>query len=405
MNEMPSDFNTGLIVDSKGRPRPLIANAIALLRSASEWRGVLAYDSFTRRTMALAAPPWEARSNYRYEARPWASRDDVFSAEWLQHQGVALSVQTVAEAVEAVAQDNTYHPVQDYLDGLAWDNYERLNEWVPTYLGTPNTEYARAVGERMLIGAVARIYEPGVKLDTMVVLEGRQGAGKSSAIKVLSQPWFSDELADLGSKDAAMQLRGTWMVELGELDAMSRSEAEAIKAFLSRSTDRYRPPYGRRVEEVPRSCVLVGSTNSSTYLKDETGARRFWPLATRRIDLDALARDRDQLWAEARRKYRRGKAWWLDSRELNAEAADEQAGRYQQDPWAERIAKYTAPLNSVSVAEVLAHAIEKPTGQWTQADCNRVSRVLRSLDWCRRQVRTGDNREWRYLRPGSEVEP
>ena len=155
----------------------------------------------------------------------------------------------------------------------------RLEEWVITYLGAEDTPLNRAVGSRWMISGVARILQPGAKVDHMLILEGPQGAKKSSALKTLAgAEWFTDELAEIGSKDAAQQMRGIWVIEIAELDAISRAEVSRIKAFLSRTTDRYRPPYERYVVEMPRQCVFAGSVNPDTYLRDETGNRRFWPV-------------------------------------------------------------------------------------------------------------------------------
>lgn len=155
---------------------------------------------------------------------------------------------------------------------------------------------------------MARIYRPGTKVDNCLILDGGQGTLKSTALRTLAEPWFTDELGDLGSKDAALQLRGAWIIELSELDAMQRMEASRIKAFISRSNDRYRPPYGRHVVDMPRECILAGTVNHQTYLRDETGGRLFWPVRTGRIDIADLKRDRDQLWAGARARYQTGDA-------------------------------------------------------------------------------------------------
>jgi predicted P-loop ATPase len=180
------------------------------------------------------------------------------------------------------------------------DGKQRLDHWLTKYIGAEETPYTHSIGRSALIGAVARIRNPGCKVDTVPIIEGKQGLGKSSAARILFDPWFSDELADLGGKDAAMQTQGAWLIEISELDAMSRSEVSRIKAFVSRATDRFRPPYGARVIESPRSCVFWGTTNSDTYLKDETGGRRFWPIKAGRIDVNGLAAARDQLWARSR---------------------------------------------------------------------------------------------------------
>ncbi|MCL4853333.1 MAG: hypothetical protein KJZ78_18405, partial [Bryobacteraceae bacterium] len=252
--------------------------------------------------------------------------------------------------------------------------------------------------------AVARVFEPGCKADCCLILEGEQGIRKSTALRVLAQPWFTDEIADLGSKDAALQTRGVWVIEIAELDSMSRSDVGKIKAFMSRMTDRFRPPYGKRPIDSPRQCVFAGSVNHGTYLRDETGGRRFWPVECKApvIDVDSLAEVRDQLWAEATALYFDGKSWWLDSVDLNREAAEEQADRYEGDPWDELIMAWAEGRESVSISEVLTNCLEKKKDQWTQMDKNRVSRSLRARGWVRYNSGPRRAREWRYRRPAED---
>lgn len=400
VGDAPGNRAASLMLAPNGQPRPLLANVLTLLRSSCEWRGVLGYDEFAMQTMLMASPPWEPRRNH-FVSRAWTERDDVFATDRFQHNGVGISVDVAQTAIEAVAQDNTFHPVRDYLDGLEWDGCARLRSWLSDYLGAKQTTFAEAVGTRFLISAVARIKQPGCKSDTMLVLEGKQGVGKSKVVKALGAPWFSDELADFGSKDASMQMRSIWLMEVPELDAMSRAEVTKVKAFLSRSTDRFRPPYGRRVIEAPRQCVLIGTTNAETYLKDETGGRRFWPIVVGNIDLGGLAAIRDQLWAEATALYRDGGVWWLDDPNLLSEAERIQSERLVEDPWAAKIAmviKYGS--TDVSIAEILSNTLHLEMSRWTQADQNRVASILTSLGFTRYQKRSRDTdrREWRYVR-------
>jgi predicted P-loop ATPase len=280
-----------------GAPHATLANACHALRSAPDLQLMLAYDVFAMKTMMVSPPPWEFEPQH-FAQRAWMPHDDLLATEHLQRMGIPIKPQTATQAVKLVARERSFHPVLNYLDSLEWDNKCRLDGWLSKYLGAIETPYTQSIGRSALIGAVARIRNPGCKVDTVPIIEGRQGLGKSSAARVLFDPWFSDELADLGGKDAAMQTQGMWLIEISELDAMSRSEVSRIKAFISRSTDRFRPPYGSRVIESPRSCVFWGTTNSDAYLKDETGGRRFWPIKAGRINIDALAAARDQLWAE-----------------------------------------------------------------------------------------------------------
>jgi predicted P-loop ATPase len=258
------------------------------------------------------------------------------------------------------------------------------------------------VSRCFLISAIARIFQPGCKAANLPILEGKQGVGKSTAAETLFEPWFSDELADLGSKDAAMQTAGVWCIEVAELNAMTRGEISKIKAFISRKTDRFRPPYGRRVAEFSRQAVFLGTTNSVGYLKDETGARRNWPIECGKLDIAGLRDVRDQLWAEANQLYHAGAAWWIVNSNVLKLAEEEQAGRYIGDPWDHDVAKYlnhlsaTGGSNSVTVHQILEQAVGMPIERRGQTEQNRVARILRSMGWERYQERSADGRTWRY---------
>ena len=396
----------------QGEPKPILANAMTALCAAPEWRGVLAFNEFSLRTVALKPAPWDGAAT----AFQWTDHEDRLAADWLQHAGILVSADVAGQAVQTVARERPFHPVREYLDFLKWDGRKRIDTWLSAYLGAEANDYTVAVGARWLISAVARIYKPGEKVDCCLILEGPQGLKKSMALGTMAHPWFTDEIADLGSKDSAMQTRGVWIIEIAELDSMTRSEVGRIKAFMSRSTDRFRPPYGKRLIESPRQCVFAGSVNHSTYLRDETGGRRFWPVSCARILIDDLARDRDQLWAETVVRFRTGSNWWLDSAELNRAAEREQADRYEGDPWDELIANwlkrhsarddsaghpvsaFTTPQDSVTISDVLSNCVGKPHDQWSQSDKCRVARSLRALGWERYKARSGTEREWRYRR-------
>src|SRR5262249_5849013 len=216
---------------------------------------------------------------------------------------------------------------------LTWDGIKRIDNFAEKYLGAEATEYHRNVSRCMFIAAVARIMRPGCKHDHMPILEAPQGKFKSTAIELLFSPWFTDELAEFGSKDASMQVRAAWGIEVAELAAMTRGEIERVKAFITRKVDRFRPSYGRRVIEVPRQSVFIGSTNIDPDRKDETGGRRFWPIQCGTIDPEAIKRDRDQLWAEAVALLDAGAVWWLSGVTAVTQAREQQANRYQDDPW------------------------------------------------------------------------
>lgn len=304
------------IADDRGRLTPNLANILVALRSAPELRDVFAFDemqqaAILRRELPIA--PGGAAGECLYP-RPVRDTDVSQLQEFLQHLGLPkIGRDQVHQAVDQRAGELRFHPVREYLNGLSWDGQPRLDSWLTTYLGAADTAYTRAIGSSSVIAMVARIHGPGCKVDHMLVLEDEQRIGKSRAIHTLAGDWFSDSLPDIRDKDAAQHLRGKWLVEIAELSAIGKADAEALKAFVSRTDEKYRPPYGRKEVVEPRQCVFVGTTNRAIYLKDETGARRFWPVHVTRIDIEALARDRDQLFAEAVVRFREGAQWWPDA--------------------------------------------------------------------------------------------
>ena len=419
----PAWFNR-LRQDLAGTPERNEANVIIALSSDVVFAGVLAFDEFAQEIVVRQPLPWDGPT--QTFPRPWEDADDVRTAEWLQLRGVNVAPLVVGRAVGAVAREHRVHPVRDWLDHLRWDGIPRIQTWTSAYLGAEPTPFHHTIGALWMISAVARIFRPGVKADHMLILEGPQGARKSTALKVLAgEAWFTDELPELGSKDAALHMQGIWIVEIAELDAIGRAEVSRIKAFLTRTTDRFRPPYGRYTVEVPRQCVFAGTVNPDTYLRDETGNRRFWPLRCGTIDIAALARDRDQLWAEAVHRFREGAIWWIDDAAILAEATAAQEARYQADAWDARIDRWLThdlrsvnrghagyenwqdeeferaePIRDVSVGEILEGALGIEPARWARAEQMRVSAYLKANGWERYRKRDEGgrhaNREWRY---------
>jgi predicted P-loop ATPase len=386
------DWTHGLQLNKHGDPLGNLRNVLHVLRNAPEWHGVVAYDEFAGQTITREPPPWSDQT-----VAHWADYHDNRACEWFQEQGIPVSVGVVARGIQTVAGDNLVHPVREYPNALNSDGTPRLDSWLTRYFGAEDSPYVRAVGSRFLISAVARLFQPGCQADHMLILEGPQGVLKSSAVRVLCHPWFSDRLSRLGSKDAAMEVAGVWLIEISELDTLTKSTNSAIKSFVTRRCDRFRPPYGKHVEERHR-CVFAGTINpSSGYLKDPTGARRFWPVACGIIDLDSLRRDRDQLWAEAVARFRAAAPWHLETPELEAMATAEQEARYQFDPWMEPVIAWLVGRNDVSVTEILLGAIGIPQESWSQTAQNRVADILMKIGFRRyRPGKSGHARTPRY---------
>jgi predicted P-loop ATPase len=287
------------------------------------------------------------------------------------------------EAVEmgamTAALARKIHPIRDYLDSLTWDGTPRLDTMLIRHAGASNSAWVRAVTAKTLIAAVARAHEPGAKVDTVLVLEGEQGRMKSSMLSALAgEQYFSDNLGDVSHKDAQIHLNGKWIIEIAELDAIRKADNSRTKSFISRQVDQYRPPYGRRDVYVPRSCIFIGTTNSSEYLTDASGGRRFWPVEIpKRIELNAIRAERDQLWAEADARYRGGEAWHLDD-ELERDAAIEQERRYRPHPWEDVLREKLTGKHQTTFAECL-DLLGIEVSKQTHVHSNEIAKTLKRI--------------------------
>jgi predicted P-loop ATPase len=256
------------------------------------------------------------------------------------------------------AQRNDFDPLEAYLTGLRWDGVARLDGFLSRYLGAEDTALNAEFGTRSLIGAVRRALQPGTKHDTMLVLEGPQGARKSSAVAALCphSHWFTDGLKlDDAAREVIEQSAGKWIVEVAELGGMKKADVDNLKAMLSRPTDSARLAYGRQKQDRPRRFIMFGTVNhgANGYLKDGTGNRRFWICPVGAIDVDAIKRDRDQLWAEAVHRHRAGEQNWLsDSVAVDAETVADQ--RREDVPWADALRELLDGYNETTASNALA---------------------------------------------------
>jgi predicted P-loop ATPase len=380
------------IKSENGKPIPNLANALLALRSGSDFNGMFSYDEML--CVALLSRPLEEAADFK--RRPVTDVDVGLVQEWLQKLSLTkLNKDTAHQAVDIVAHENAFHPVRDYLKAIVWDGTSRLVSWLTAYLGAEHNAYTEKIGTMFLISMVARILDPGCKADYMLVIEGPQGELKSTACKILGGDWFSDNLPDVTSgKDVSQHLRGKWLIEVSEMHAMSRAEAALLKSFISRTHERYRPSYGRKEVIEPRQCVFVGTTNRDTYLRDETGGRRFWPLKAGTIKPEALSADRDQLFAEAVRLYRDGVPWWPDRVFEKEHIMHEQAARYEADAWEEPIAAYLEGKAKVLVSQIAKEALFIETARLGTHDQNRIRAVLQLLGWHRLPKDGKGNRWW-----------
>lgn len=309
--------------DDNGRVKPTLDNMLKILVHDQALSGRIAFDRFASRYVAKGALPW----NMQPGTRLWTDADDAGLRWYLENKYEVTGRDKVQDAMIMNAEQNGFNEVLDYLDSLTWDGVPRLDTLFTDYLGAEDNVYTRAVARKSFTAAVARAFEPGCKYDTMPILIGRQGAGKSTLIRTMGKKWYADGLSTFEGKEAAENIQGKWIIEAGEMAGYTRAEENASKQFLSRQVDVFRQAYGRRTQEYPRRCVFFGSSNQYEFLKDITGNRRFWP-----IDIEAqkptknvyvnLPGEVDQIWAEAVVRYKNGESLIIEDNEAALKIAE-----------------------------------------------------------------------------------
>ncbi|MEH6564627.1 MAG: VapE domain-containing protein [Halopseudomonas sp.] len=384
-----------------GALHPHAYNVQLILGNDERWQGVIAFNEFSSKILKRRTPPYGGAPG------EWSDLDDARVVMWLAEQyNLRVRATAVVEAVAVVAANNAWHPVREYLESLEWDRKGRLDFWLTTAMGVEHTVYSQKVAARWLISAVARVMNPGCKADSVLILEGGQGEGKSTALSVLGGAWFMDSPFSLGDKDAYQAIRGKWIIELGELDSFNKAESTKAKQFFSAYIDTYRESYGRRTVDVPRQCVFAGTTNQDEYLKDTTGNRRYWPVLCTSVDIPALKEMREQLWAEAVCRYKAGERWWVE-RDEAGDFAEQQDARYMVDAWEHPIREWLedpSRLEIVKGDEIFADALKLDLGHWGKPEQMRVGHIMHRLGWRRKRLPAAGRsgiRPWGYVKPAS----
>lgn len=359
VNDLALDARTGV-------PRSSIANIITILRGDSAYSGAyFRYDEFAQRLYYgsdLAADHIDTTINEDIERR----------------YNLVSRTQLIQESIVSLARLNTFHPVRDWLNGLEWDGQARLQDVFTKGFGAVGTvPYVQDAAVKFLVGAVARVIKPGCKLDEMVVLVGKQGARKSTGLRVLANGWFADSNLPVGDKDSYLLLIGKWLYEVAELDSFKKAENTRIKAFLSSQVDYFRPPFGRHTVECPRQTVIVGSTNERQFLNDPTGSRRFVPIRVTKVDVPWLEENVAQIWAEAVVHYKAGTKYWYDG-ESAERLAQESIPFQQEDVWTQPVYEYVVrrKTSTVAVNDVLTAGLGMDFTRISRFDKSRVIHIL-----------------------------
>ena len=312
-----------------------------------------------------------------------------------------VSKAEMGDALNVISHRHVLNPVKDWLNAIApkWDKTPRLGTWLHTYAGAEQNEYTGAVGMIALTASVARIFEPGIKFDSILILEGIQGSFKSTLVETLGGDWYLDMALKDSDKDIIDELRGCWIVEMSELSGFNKKEVDWLKGFLSRKVDRCRLSYGRRSQDFPRQVVFIGTMNPSgdnSYLRDDTGNRRFWPVSCNKIDIPRLKLDREQLFAEAISLYRQGFPLYLQGVALKVAEA-EQAKREIGDPWEIEVARILSIKQETNTFEIL-NSLCVPVAQRGHYEKVRIGKILKKLGWFKHQDSSGQ-----YVYTKSEV--
>ena len=400
------DWVKGLICTRSG-PKDCRENVIHVLRAHPAWQGAIGYDEFAKRVIVRKPTPLG-----HAPGASWAAQDDIELSLWISAQcdWQVRSLDTISQAIGYVARLAPYHPVREYLAATQWDGRERVQNWAPRLLGAADTHYHRRVGELFLINMVRRIMEPGCVMRSVMVLEGEQNKGKSRALFNLANPWYSDTMFRVGDKDAFQLIQGVWIYEISELESFNRSEATAVKAFISSTEDHFRAPYERNPERHARQVTFCATTNADEYLKDWSGNTRFWPLRIGdRVELDGIALERDQLFAQALSLYRAGARSYPEQSEFEAYFQPEQDQRLVSHPWLEIIGEYIKGLTRdyVTVSELLTDAmrIDKSRISANGLEAQRAGQVMQQLGWKKRRAGSDGNRSWQWVKPEPARKP
>lgn len=391
-------WQKGLLTNQQGTPVACPANIALILRHTPIYKDSLRYDRFAGHV--VYGTPIYDDYNRLTTAHRWSDVDDALLAEYLrqEHRMAVTSLTHCTQAVEQVAHEAEYDPIVDWLEGLPeWDGIDRLWSFFEDHCEVPKTPYSQFCGHSLFLSLIARAYAPGCQVDTVLVLQGAEGARKTSMCRLLGGPWYKAITLSFESKDLFQSLRRTWIGELAELDSFARSGQARIKALLSTMEDSYRPPYGRHEIDQPRRSVFIGTTNDPAYLVDPHGARRFLPLEVGAVNLDTISKAMLQLFAEARDRYKRGETWWQESDEVKMQAHERRESAREIDPWEEIITQYAiAHPGDLTMGDLLGSScLGIPSERQTRSQSTRVGVILHSLGYVKKRRRTANDWEKR----------
>jgi predicted P-loop ATPase len=402
MDSNPFDVNANAWLHALRKPDGKISSnestLLSALQTCPETMGALVYDVRRSKARALRTGPWG-------DAGLWTSTMTARLAIYFQRLGIPAKEGPLDLAITVCADLHRVDPLKDWLGSLRWDGKPRLSKWLTTYAGAVDRPVVRLIARKFLIGAIARAWEPGVQMDTCLVLLGDQGAGKATMVRKLGGAYATGDLPDFHSRDAQQIAGSNWFIEVPDLGAVTRSHLDKLKAFLTQCFDCFIPKYERWPVTRPRWCVFIMSHNPTGggFLIDPTGHRRMWPVEIARVLGDLLARDRDHLFAEALHFYRAGERWWPTTKRQWALLKATQAKHEIEDSWTPAIRQWLAEngetyrgTESLTTLLIATKALEMKIGDCHHGISTRIGTIMKKLEWPRIRQSTGE-RDWFYV--------
>lgn len=397
MGDADTSWLTFLLLNDKGIIKKIMDNYILILQNYPIFKGKIKYNTFACRI---------TKTDKMLDMKPgaWTDSDTRSFRQWVnQNFKTDCSNELLNDAISRVAELNPYHPIQDWIKSLEWDNQPRLKDWLFDYMGVVAKDdkyisYISDVSTIMIGAAIKRVFEAGCKYDYVVLFEGSQGIGKSRAMQALAYnpDWFvSISIPDVTNKDIYMVIQGKWIVEFPEMHSFYRSENEAIKQFITTQIDTYRAPYGRHTQDYPRQCIFTATTNQYEHHDDETGYRRFLPVKVENaIDVDGLYKAVPQIYAEAYHYYKKGTfdRLFFEKKDSIEVAIQEQSAAMFDDIWNEDIKRYIEDRDEITIKELMINVLGfHDKKDQTKTIQMRISKNLRLLGYQKKVVRDGEN--------------
>lgn len=392
---------------------PTFNNAVIYLQQDERLKGIFKYNEFAHIIEIARHPPWGTLGDVGKRIHDY---DALHLKKFLiKEYKVEMPKSILSDAIDHAATLNSYDPVKNYLNGLVWDNVPRLETWLSSYLGADDNDYTRHVGKLTLAAACARVMQPGIKYDYMLILEGAQGIGKTRTASILGGEWYREISLTERTKDTVEKMQGAWIIEVAELAVFKKRDIESLKAFITNQQDVERLSYDRRAMLFPRRSIFIGTINPDNhgYLSDTSGNRRFLPVSCgNKIDMGSLQRDRDQLWAEALQLYKNGFKLWIDNPKVEEIALEQQQERESQDAWQDKIAKYLADKDRTSGLEIWTECMQGFASEFDRGKQMRIADCLRRLKWDRKTICVDGKHikgyfapeKWQHKSPWSEEE-